>query len=323
MENTNPWSKIGQDVKGETNVQNALVKAGLDWNVKKVPMFFNGIDGVTTISDNFLNIRKDNQKQLGVVGNRYQIIQNTEAFEFMDRLFENHELEIDNCGSMNGGKRVWLQAKVPETIEIIKGDPIEKYVLIYNSHDGSSGMGVCFTPLRIWCSNMLRSTVKGAKRKIVLKHTPNFRSKLNEAQEILGVTTHYYNMFVEEMKYLSERIANTEITKIFVDRLIPLSESKQEGSINRTRQARHDLHRLVESGRGTSVKGVRGTTYGLYNAAVEYAQYNKRVKGKDLSEVDKVSKRMISMTFDGSLDKFCINAEKLALEAANGTLFCF
>ena len=93
MENANPWSKIGQDVKGETNVQNALVKAGLDWNVKKVPMFFNGIDGVTTISDNFLNVRKDNQKQLGVVGNRYQIIQNTEAFEFMDRLFENHKVD--------------------------------------------------------------------------------------------------------------------------------------------------------------------------------------------------------------------------------------
>ena len=320
MNETNPWKRIGQDIKGETNVQNALQKANLDWEVEKIPMFFDGIEGKTSVKDNFLNIRVDNQRQLGVVGNRYEIIQNIEAFDFMNGLFETDELEMETCGSLNGGKRIWLQAKVPGGVEVVSGDPIEKYILLYNSHDGSSGMGICFTPTRIWCQNMLRATIKGSKRKIVLKHTPNFRAKLTEARTVLQLTTQYYDLFAEEMKYLAGNIANTEITKIFVDRMIPLSTSKQEGSVERTRQARYELHRLVESGRGTSVTGVRGTAYGLYNAAVEYAQYSKSVKGKNLSEIDKVAKRMTSMTFDQGLDKFCVKAENLALQVAKGTL---
>lgn len=323
------FDTIGQKVEEVSSAQEALQKTGLDFTVSKLPMYVNigevqDCDCEVQVEDAFVNVRDDG-RQLGVVGNRYHVIQNNEALSLLDPLIQDGELEIENAGDFGDGRRVWLQARINNngTFEPVKGDPIEKYAIFYNSHDGSSGIGVAFTPTRVWCENMLRavlSRAKKANRSVKLRHTQNYKRRLEEAYTIFGQSNKYFDLFEEEMKYLSGATVDVKTTKVFVDKFIPLPDTKQDGSIRRVNENRITLQNLIQNGRGTDVPGVRGTAYGLYNAAVEYSQYNKSMKGKNLPAEVRASRRAESMIFDGTLDKMSRKAESLALSAAEGTL---
>jgi len=314
------FRKIGKDIGSFDRVEDALTEVGLNWNVRKIPVFAD-IDGNTEqVKDAFLNVREDTGQQMGVVGNRYNVIQNAETFSVINPLLEDGKIKIENAGSFDEGRRVWLQAKIGDEINPVSGDPIEKYAIFYNSFDGSSGTGVAITPLRVWCQNMLRAAINKGDRKIALRHTLNYKKRLDEAYYIFNNVNNYFDLFEEEMKFLSNNTIDIKTANIFVDKFIPLPDTKQQGTIDSAKRNRETLRQLIESGKGMDIPGVRGTAYGLYNAAVEYTQFHKRIKGKDFTQEQKLSKRAESMIFDSTLDKSARRAETLAMRAAKGTL---
>lgn len=130
-----PWHGLGTKVQEAPTSKDALILAGLDWSVVQEPVY----TGQNELVQGYkANVRDSDRKVLGVVTDRYKIVQNEEAFSFTDALL-GEGVRYETAGSLQGGKSVWLLAHLPHEY-IISGERISPYLLFSNTHDGSGAV---------------------------------------------------------------------------------------------------------------------------------------------------------------------------------------
>ena len=163
-----PWHGLGRIVMDAPASREALELAGLDWQVESRNIY----SGTGSMIPGYrANVRSTDDAVLGVVSDRYRIVQNEEAFQFTDDLL-GEGVTYETAGSLQGGKKVWMLARLPRKY-LIAGDQIVPYLVIFNSHDGSSGVKVAMTPIRVVCQNTLNLALNTAKRSWTARHTEN------------------------------------------------------------------------------------------------------------------------------------------------------
>ena len=172
-----PWHGLGTMVQEAPTSAEALKLAGLDWTVEARDMWLNG--GYEPIPGYKANVRSSDNKVLGVVSNKYRIVQNADAFAFTDALIGG-DVRYETAGSLLDGKKIWLLAKLPDSE--ICGDKTEPYVCFSNTHDGSGAVRVCMTPVRVVCNNTLNLALDTAQRAWSVRHVGDINSKLVEAR---------------------------------------------------------------------------------------------------------------------------------------------
>ena len=220
---TKEHTKIIQEAP---NSREALVAAGLDWNVVSMPVYQeNGL----LIPGYKANVRDKDNMVLGIVSGRYKIVQNTEAFEFTDSLIgetENGEVRYETAGSLYNGKKVWLLAKLPTTK--VLADDVEPYLCFANSFDGSGAVQVCITGIRVVCQNTLNIALNTAKRKWSTKHIGDMQSKLEEAKLCLSLADKYMiNLDIEADRLANAKLHEEEIEQI-LDEMFPVNDKTTE-----------------------------------------------------------------------------------------------
>ena len=181
-----PWHGLGTRVEEAPTSADALICAGLDWEVVQKDVYTE--DG-SLISGYKANIRNTDDAILGIVSTRYKIVQNEDAFQFTDDLL-GAGVTYETAGALQGGRKVWLLARMPQK-HIIAGDEIAPYMVVMNSHDGSSGIKVAMTPIRVACQNTLNLALNSAKRTWTTKHTENVMNRVHEARETLMLAEKY------------------------------------------------------------------------------------------------------------------------------------
>ena len=139
-----PWHGLGIRVENAPDSKEALELAGLDWQVVQEPIF--STSGVE-IPGYKANVRDSDSKVLGIVSDRYKIIQNSEAFSFTDMLI-GEGVRYETAGSLFGGRKVWMLAKLPQEY-IITGERISPYLVFTNTHDGSGAVRCAVTPIKV------------------------------------------------------------------------------------------------------------------------------------------------------------------------------
>ena len=162
----NPWHGLGTKVDEAPTSKEALELAGLNWKVLQKPIY---TSSGTLIEGYKANVRNTDQNVLGIVTDRYKVVQNDEAFKFTDDLL-GAGVRYETAGSLQDGKRIWLLAKLPQEY-IIGGEQISPYLVFTNTHDGSGAIKVAVTPVRIVCSNTLNLALSTAKRSWSTIHT--------------------------------------------------------------------------------------------------------------------------------------------------------
>ena len=120
------WHKLGTVTDGAQTAQDALKIAQLDSVVKVSENYISTtVDGQTiTLPDRYLTYRnhpKTGLSALGVVGNRYTPIQNSEAFEFLNHIADESGAVFETAGSLNNGARVFMSMKMPESMKLAGG----------------------------------------------------------------------------------------------------------------------------------------------------------------------------------------------------------
>ena len=130
-----PWHGLGTRVEEAPSSADALRLAGLDWKVLQEPIY---IDGGKQIAGYKANVRDSDRKVLGVVTERYKIIQNQEAFAFTDSLLGNG-VRYETAGSLQEGRKVWLLARLPREY-IISGRSCMVYDT-YRKYQGQNSRG--------------------------------------------------------------------------------------------------------------------------------------------------------------------------------------
>lgn len=169
--------------------QEALKKSGLDWEVVKVPTWRPKLtgEGFKQVPDKYSIVRTSDDADLGVVGKNYEPFQNETAFEFLNNLAYNGDIFYETAGALNGGKRVWVMCRVPETITIAGGDTLQPYLGVFASHDGSSAVTATTSAVRVECSNTYNMALNQAKNKYTFRHTTAGSLKLQQARESLNL----------------------------------------------------------------------------------------------------------------------------------------
>ena len=219
--------------------EEALIAAGLDWNVISTPVYQeNGL----LIPGYKANVRDKDNSVLGIVSSRYRIIQNTEAFSFTDALIgetEFGEVRYETAGSLCGGKKVWLLAKMPA--RKILDDDIEPYICFANSFDGSGAVQVCATPVRVCCANTMALALNTAKRKWSTKHVGDMQSKLEEARLCLQLADKYMtNLDIEADRLANAKLYEEQISEI-LDEMFPVDDKATERKKNNILQFKNQF----------------------------------------------------------------------------------
>ena len=173
-------------------------------------------DGIV-VSGYKANIRETDNKVLGVVTSKYRVIQNRDCYDFVDHLV-GEGVKYEMAGALAGGKKTFIVAKMPQTY-IISGDSVNPYLVFLNSHDGSSGVRVFISPLRITCSNMLNFALSRAKRCWGAQHTGHIEEKLVDAHETLFNANRYMEELGREIHELSHKSFTDKKALEYMDEL--------------------------------------------------------------------------------------------------------
>ena len=185
------FNDIGTQITGTQKTAEALKISGLDYQVEKKEIYL--ADG-TLVKDKFATVRKDTNDILGVVGKNFNIVQNQQAFSFIDEIIGNGGADFETAGVIDNGRGAFVLAKT-DPIQILD-DPFDPYILFSNYHDGSGALKVMFTPIRVWCQNCLAVASKQASLKLSIKHSNQVMSKLQTASVVMK----NHAVYIEDVK---------------------------------------------------------------------------------------------------------------------------
>ena len=265
-----PWHGLGTMEAPES--KDALRLAGLDWKVYQREVY---TDSGIKIEGYRANVRNTDNKVLGVVTERYKIVQNEEAFSFTDTLL-GKGVRYETAGSLQEGKKVWLLARLPKEY-IISGEQISPYLVFSNSHDGSAAVRVAVTPIRVVCNNTLNLALSTAKRSWAMVHTGNIKGKIHEAQETLFMAENYMSKLGKEFEELKRQKLSERQVKEYIELLLPLEKTTSLVTAKNVKKLRDDLRaRYYDAPDLQDVGG--NNAYRFINAVSDFATHNEPLR---------------------------------------------
>lgn len=321
--------------KGTINVadcktaKDVIEKAKLDWNVAKCELvakmptnletindtdgFINGGNEYKPIYGAFGTFRTDLNIPLGIVKEKYTPVQNIDAFKFFDDAIGKDKAIWQTAGFFGNGEKIFVTAKLPKNI-FVNGDVVNNYLVFATSHDGSMGVKILLTPIRVVCENTLNAALKNNDGYISFRHTESVHSKLNVASEILGICDiqtkaleELYNGF--NRIHLTDEQAADYFTKLILTdkeyselyatdhkpmQLVLRSYDAMEDAGISTRKCNTIAEIYYYYMNGIGQEAFRGTGWGAYNAVNGYYSNVDNVVGE---------KRMDTLLFGDKANK--------------------
>lgn len=311
------WHRLGVILQDVATAKEAIEAANLGWKVDKRPIYIendpehihvdeNGNDErgdglFLEVDRRYATVRSDTKKVLGIVGEDYTALQNIEAFSFMDAITQDPGgPKYVTAGSLHGGQKVWMLARLPECIEVMDGrDRINEFLLLSNTHDGSRRVEVLWTPVRVVCQNTLSMALGGPKDgRARFKHTASILDRVNDAQDILGVVRQGHTRLIE----IVDKLKSVEPTKEQIDetlmKLFPASNGRKEMTSQQT-TVHETVKYLFRNGEANVAGGDVSSGWALYNGITEYIDHVAPQRARVL---DAESKRIESNWFGNGAD---------------------
>lgn len=265
-----PWHGLGTIVKEAPTSEEALRLAGLDWDVVQSPIYTNHgkVEGYKA------NIRSTDRQVLGVVSDRYRIVQNTEAFSFTDELL-GQGVRYETAGSLMGGRKVWLLARLPREF-IIAGERISPYLVFSNTHDGSGAVRVAVTPIRVCCNNTLNLALSTAARSFSMVHTGDVKEKVAEAKQTLFMADNYMENLGREFERLRKQKISDQQVREYIDQLLPIEPGASSVTVKNMKKLRNDM--AMRYFDAPDLKGVGNNAYRFINAVSDFATHAEPIR---------------------------------------------
>lgn len=304
--NVTPWHGIGEVIKGTLSSEEAIKVAKLDWDVVPMPIFDQNGNEIPGYK---VNQRSSDGKNLGVVTDRYKIVQNKEAFAFTDALL-GEGVQYETAGSLDSGKRVWMLARMEGT-EIAE-EQVDPYLVFTNSHDGKGAIRVAAVPVRVVCQNTLNLALSQASRHWSCVHKGDIQGKLDEAKFTLLSAEKYMEALEEEfgelklkkvtdtqVKEMTEKLLQIEFNNLYnnavkIGKIVDFKEQvrkqKFEDKLNRKRK---DILTIYHE--KPDLVGTEYTAFRFVNAVSDYATHNT-----DHKQTKNYRENLFMKTVDGN-----------------------
>ena len=267
-----PWHGLGTAVAEAPNSAEAIKIAGLDWTVESKPIFT--AENVE-IPGYKANTRSSDNSVLGIVSNRYKIVQNNEAFDFTDSLI-GEGCTYETAGSLMNGKKVFLLAKMPQ--RKILDDEVDPFICFTNSHNGTGSIQVCMTPIRVVCQNTLNLALNNATRKWSTRHIGDMQNKLAEAKHTLKLA----NDYMDNLAVTADQLAHTKVTNDQVvnmlNELFPVDDSDSD---RKKRNVSETKEQFMVCMLAPDIAKFQNTAWGVINAASDFMSHSQPKRASD------------------------------------------
>lgn len=305
------WHGKGQILRGKMTSEEAIREAQLDFIVEKEQVKIEIPEkGLIEVPGKFATYRTDSGTPFGVVGNRYEIIQNVDAFEFFDAIVGKGEAIYETAGALYNGQVIFITAKLPEYIKVGK-DEIEKYIFLKSTHDGSGSITAAFSSVRIVCANTLSAAIGDMTNKVSIRHTKDAKLKLAQAHRIMGISNQLSKELELAFNVMAKKpILDSELKKLIEQVVLPpfREEATPEEKATISTRSMNKVNEIYSYALGNSTQqteATKGTLFGFINSISGYYQNVKSYKNND----DK-----INSIFEGKAQVDSEKALKLALQ---------
>ncbi len=283
-----PWHGLGVHVNEAPTSVDALRLAGLDWEVLQEPIY---TEENLEIPGYKANVRDKDRRVLGVVTDRYKVIQNTEAFAFTDALL-GEGVRYETAGSLQEGRKIWLLARLPHEY-IIGGERISPYLVFSNTHDGSGSVKVAITPIRVVCNNTLNLALTTAKRTFTMIHTGDIAEKMKEAKQTLFMAEEYMDELGKEIEVLKAKQLTDEQVEDFIKELLPCDEDASVVQFRNIKKLRADMRKRYFD--APDLLDVGKNAYRFINAVSDFATH-----AEPLRRTANYKENLFARTIDGN-----------------------
>jgi len=281
-----PWHRLGNVTEGALNSAEAIKMAGLDWTVslRGIATFGQGQgqddDRIIPINDTFATVRDSDESVLGVVGKRYEPIQNSQCFDFLDRVLPDFDAKYETAGSLYDGRIVWMLLNLGQDV-VVGEDKIVPYLLLTNSHDGSTAIKAMTTPVRVVCANTLALAVNNFHSSFSFRHTKNVENRIEEARNSLELSYKYVDGFGEEVEKLIDQQVTTDKFNEMIDLLMPLPElADDNANIQHYSTINSQRAVMLNNFENPEFAEHKNTAWSVINAISNYEQWIAPVRGQ-------------------------------------------
>ncbi len=312
--NTPAWHGLGQLLDHAATSEEALREAHLDWNVEKQDLVT--VNGVK-VTDKVATIRTDVNHYLATVGTGYEVVQNLEAFSFLDSLMMDGIMKYESAGALQGGRKIWVLARMPSVDTIAEGDDCLRYALWTSGHDGITKINCIPTSVRVVCANTLRVALQGVSGGFL--HTSTVRDRLVQAKQFLSQFDERFTLFRDHARLLATRKYTKQQAKDYIEELFPTP--KEEGNSLTIRERKVEAVREALRHDTSLVKSIKGSWWSLANAlseSIDHAKIRSNPKNDSVRR-HRAEKRFESL-IDGPAADFKNRAFNLAFQMAGITV---
>lgn len=240
-----------------------------------------------TVEGSKFVVRGRDEKVLGVVGDRYRIVTNEEAFSWAEALIGGDGFVVKTAGSLRGGRIVWVLLKAPFDITMPEGGKADEYILLVNYHDGSGSVRMLNEPVKVVCANTMRQALGSYKAAYSIRHTRNAEQKLSEAQKVLGLAQGAADRLEKTAEALyRQKISERDMDDLLAKLLPDPGKDAPERTKTNIAVARNTIRGIYEGDKLGQAE-IKGTAWGAFNAVgayVDHFQYGRNTKGASAEE---------------------------------------
>ena len=296
-----PWHGLGVKVEGDAmTAKQAILATGMDWTVELHPVYASvtypyGMKN-ELIDDKNAVVRMDTGDVLGVVGTKYEPVQNVDCFNLFDAVVGTGEAKYDTVGTLGNGRRIWLLANFKEGITLDNGEEIKSYMLLTNSHDGSKSLTMQWCDIRVVCQNTFemairsQGDIKKGLQRFKARHTKNIMLKANEARTILALQNQYRQILEEEINLIAETEWSSQDMQRLTYDLFNLDVKRPLEEQHGSQKANAELVQdLFVNGIGNKGK----TAWDAYNAVSEFTSHYKGY-GRSVDSIGAITDKVVS-----------------------------
>jgi phage/plasmid-like protein (TIGR03299 family) len=279
-----PWHGLGQELSEGASIDQWRVEAGLDWTVQRAQVYFKDTDERFRKGTSEILYRDDTYGQLGIVTDRYKIVQPSTVLEFFRDIVDAGHMKLETAGSLDDGKKVWALAKTGDSFSLFGQDRLEGYLLLSTSFDGSMATRAQFTSVRVVCNNTLQLSNREAKGAIKIPHSTDFNA--DGVKIDLGILGSTFTQFETQAADLARVTLDRRQA---MDLLLSIMEPKlhadiQSGKVDpkdsalstkRNNQILTIFDLYQGKGMGSGFRSSQSTAWGLVNAVTEYVDHQQ------------------------------------------------
>lgn len=282
VDRTTTWHAIGKDVTECRDMEQVLQASGLDYEVYKEPVGMTDDRGrFEVVPNRFVTMRDTDRHMYDVVSDKFEIVQNRQAFDFVN--YMGDDLQFEKAGETANGM-VYIIGKLPEVN--ILGDAFTPHVLFRNGFTGKVKITAAICPLRVVCQNQFNFAFKDTENTVTVRHVQNAERKLEEAREVLKMSADY----MQEITRMAEQYVGVKLTPEQLGRVLEdLFPSDKTGEMNAYKRNRLEVAReqFKKAYNADDNGNFRGTCWGVINAYTDYITHREPTGNTETKEEGK------------------------------------